>query len=595
MVLLLFCFSFFALFLGDSKVKILDEEPPTLTQAEREAEPGKDFKRTKKMGKFVKACMMKNPKDRVSAQQLLDHEFLKSHVKDGAYLVDKVYKMLPADYLNTIERNNKKEEPHTGPTTRTSGRFTVSGGWDFRDGAPGETGEAYHTRNKPSSLARSEATLREESDSGAVGGAGAASAVTPTAPQKAPPVAVNHPTAPPAPPLGPMGMVQPSINTRASSTELLQIPTPDEHAAILAQRSAAASAAAEQAAAAAAAAHAAAEVAAAQAAAAPVAAVAAPVARTSSAPPMGALSVESTPAVAASHHETRKASISTSPTNTAPPAPLPAVAAAETTAAGAPHTPSPPPTPEDAAAAEAAVATGAGAAASTAVASVPVKFILQHYPVKVQKVGVQPVSNCINFEFDRSTDKAITIAIEMVQADLLAEEDKKDMRKAINKLLKKPELQYVSFQLGADEEDDEDDDEDEDRPYFHKVKQGYAQLSIAPVDLEKVTVGDPRPQTPPAGAQPEVATAAVPAAPAPAAPAAAPAAAAAVAPAVVAPAVVAPAVVAPVAVAPVASGRGTIGLDEHDAYAPEAVPTVTPATTSPGPAPPAPAATVVEL
>lgn len=556
----------FVLFLFSSfswrfkKVKIVDEEPPTLTQAEREAEPGKLFQRTKKMGKFVKMCLMKNPKERASAQQLLDHKFLKSHAKDGAYLVEKVYKMLPADYLNTIERN-MKEGRYTGPTTTPAGRFTMSGSWDFRDGAPGETGGAYHTRNKPSSLARSEATVREESDSGAVDGAGAASAVTPTAPQKAPPVAVNHPTASPAPSL------QPFISTRASSTELLQIPTPDEHAAILAQKAAAAQAAADQAAADAAVAKAAAQ-------AAWVAAVAAPVARTSCAPPMGALSVESTPAVAASHHETRKASISTSPTNTAPPDPLPAVAAAETTAPGAPHIPSPPPTPEDAAAAEAAVATGAGAAVSTAVASGTVKFVLQHYPVKVQKGGVQPVSNSINFDFDRSFDKAIAVAIEMVEADLLAEEDKMDMRKAINKLLKKPELQYVSFQLGADEED-------EDRPYFHKVKQGYAQLSITPVDLEKVTVGDPRPHAPPAGAQPEVATAAVPAAPAPAT--------AAVVPAV---APVAPAPVAPVAVA---SGRSTIDLDEHDAYAPEAVPAVTPATTSPGPAPPAPAATVVEL
>ena len=154
----------------DAMVKILDEKPPTLEQAAASAGENAPAmpKRAKKMSDFVKQCMHKTAHERYSAAQLLEHEFLKKYAKDGKYLVEKVYRYLPENYLEELHRG-KDKAPQSGPSShgslRKSGRFTVSGGWDFKEGAPGQTAEFA----KPSSLARSEAPpLPEEGSAAAV-------------------------------------------------------------------------------------------------------------------------------------------------------------------------------------------------------------------------------------------------------------------------------------------------------------------------------------------------------------------------------------------------------------------------------------------
>jgi len=186
----------------------------------------------------------------------------------------------------------------------------------------------------------------------------------------------------------------------------------------------------------------------------------------------------------------------------------------------------------------------------------PVQFCLQHYPFKTKKPDEVAVSNVINFEFDKATDNAAAIANEMVDAELLSEKDQKDMSKAIRKLIKKPELQYVSLKLCDDEdEDEEDDDEDVARPYFSKVKQGYAQLSITPVDMTRVAVA---PVAAPAAVAVVVAVAVAPAP----VPVPVPVPVAAVAPV---PAAAAAAAVAPVGVAAPAPAHCAICLGNPNA------------------------------
>jgi serine/threonine-protein kinase OSR1/STK39 len=116
----------------------------------------------------------------------------------------------------------------------------------------------------------------------------------------------------------------------------------------------------------------------------------------------------------------------------------------------------------------------APASAGAAVGTV-LSFEMQHYPVGKQ-------SHIIKFEFIVGSDKPGDVAKELVEADLVDAVDRKDTMKAIKRLAETPSLQYQTFGLGADD----DDESFGSRPYELKVPQGYAQLSIFPVDVAKL-------------------------------------------------------------------------------------------------------------
>ena len=125
-----------------------------------------------------------------------------------------------------------------------------------------------------------------------------------------------------------------------------------------------------------------------------------------------------------------------------------------------------------------------------------IKIILRNKEhVRDQKV--------IIFNYNIESDNPKDLANELVNAEIISKEDKKDFRKSIKKIIEIPELYYTSFKLYAGDDDNDNDDDDDDENIYVKYKRigkksrlpyakimpiGYIQLELVEKDESKIVI-----------------------------------------------------------------------------------------------------------